>query len=181
MAGHVETERLDLVPWKDEYFDEFAQICADPNVVRYITGGQPLSRDDVEEITERTKRLWSEHGFGPWAALEKTSGRWVGRVGLNLLEDWPGEHKWEIGFELHPDFWGKGLAAEGAREGVQVGFDEGGLDRIISVTVPRNHASRRVMEKCGLTFRGEREWRDTRVVWYAIDRDEFEPGPGFDR
>ena len=173
MAGGVETERLRLLLWSDEYFDDFARICADPEVVRYITGGDPLSRADVEEIAARTKRMWQDHGFGPWAAIEKASGRWVGRIGLTLLHDWPDPHKWEIGFELDPDFWGRGFAAEGAREGVRAGFEEAGLERIISVTVPEHHASRRVMEKCGLTFRGEREWRETRVVWYAIDRDAY--------
>jgi RimJ/RimL family protein N-acetyltransferase len=118
--------------------------------------------------------MWDEFGFGPWAAIEKASGRWVGRIGLNLLADWPDPDKWEVGFELDPRFWGRGLAAEGAREGVRVGFQQGGLDRIISVTVPEHRASQRVMEKCGLTRRGERDWRGTRVVWYAIDDDEFE-------
>ena len=34
--------------------------------------------------------MWKEHGFGPWAAIEKRSGHWVGRIGLSLLSDWPG-------------------------------------------------------------------------------------------
>jgi RimJ/RimL family protein N-acetyltransferase len=114
--------------------------------------------------------MWEEHGRGPWAALDKATGQWVGRIGLNLLEDWLGPHKWEVGFELRPEFWGRGLATEGAQEAIHQGLEHAKLERIISVTSPAHRASRRVMEKCGLVYQGEADWRGTTVVWYAIDR-----------
>jgi len=168
----VGTEHLLLVPWTDDYADEFARVCADREAMRFITGGHPLSRKEVRGILDGTKAMWAEHGFGPWAAIDRASGRWVGRIGLNLLEDWPGPDRWEVGFELAPEFWGRGLATEGAHEAIRYGFDEAGLERIISVTAPGHEASRRVMEKCGLTCRGQREFRGVSVVWYAIDRVE---------
>ena len=158
------------MPWRDAHLADFTRICADPRVVEFITGGEPLDEEDVREIHRRTIGLWSRYGYGPWAAIEKQSGRWVGRIGLNLLEDWPGPDRWEVGYELDPDFWGRGLATEGALAAIRFGFDVARLDRIISVTVPENRASRRVMEKCGLTYQGEVQWRGTTVVWYAIDR-----------
>jgi hypothetical protein len=57
MSGHpgqVETERLPLVPWSDQYFDEFARICADGDLMHFISGGEPLSRQNVEQILRRT-------------------------------------------------------------------------------------------------------------------------------
>ena len=42
----------------------------------------------------------------PWAAIDKKSGRWIGKIGLNLLDDWPEQHKWKVGWELDPEFWG---------------------------------------------------------------------------
>jgi RimJ/RimL family protein N-acetyltransferase len=53
---------------------------------------------------------------------------------------------------------------------LRYGFEEARLECIISLAVPQNLASRRVMEKAGPTFRGERRWRDVDLVWYAIDR-----------
>ena len=44
------------------------------------------------------------------------------------------------------------------------------LARIISVTAAGHRASRRVMEKCGLTFQTEVTFRAAQVAWYAIDR-----------
>ena len=145
------TARLLLLPWRDEYLDDLARIYADLEVMRYMSpGGRPLSRDECAKESDRMRLLWDEYGYGPWAAIDRRSGRWVGKTGLELHEDWPGQHKWEVGWELDPEFWGQGLATEGGRAGVRFGFREAKLERIISVTVPENAASRRVMEKCGL-------------------------------
>jgi len=52
---------------------------------------------------------------------------------------------------------------------LRYGFGELGLERIISITLPQNVASWRVIEKAGLAFQGETRWRDLDVIWYAID------------
>jgi hypothetical protein len=83
--------------------------------MRFISGGIPLTGEVISSITQRSRALWDEYGYGPWAALDAQTGRWVGRIGLNLLHDWPGPDKWEVGFELAPEYWGCGLATEGAR------------------------------------------------------------------
>jgi RimJ/RimL family protein N-acetyltransferase len=166
----IETNRLRLVPWSEVYADQFADLCADAEAMRFISRGRPLPRATVDEILRRTREMWEQYGFGPWAALEKGSRRWVGRIGLNLLDDWPFGDKWEVGFELVPDACGQGYATEGARRTIRFAWDETPLRRIISATVPDHFASRRVMEKSGMTFQGEVAFRGTTVVWYAIDR-----------
>lgn len=97
----------------------------------------------------------------------------VGRIGLNLLTDWPGPDRWEVGFELAPGYWGRGLAAEGARAAISFGWARTQLARIISVTAAGHSASRRVMEKCGMTFQAELAFRGAQVAWYAIDRADL--------
>jgi len=178
MAEHaIETARLRLRPWGDDDLDGLVGLLADPLVVRYITHEYgPLSREEATQAHIRILELWRERGFGPWAAIEKASGCWIGKIGLNVLADWPGPHKVEVEWQLVPAVWGRGLATEGGRAGVQYGFEHLHLDRIISVTVPANVASRRVMEKCGLTYQGTlkmtgRLTKQTReVIWYAADR-----------
>ena len=90
--------------------------------------------------------------------------------------DWPGPDKVEVGWELHQEFWGRGLATEGGRAWVRHGFETVGLERIISVTMATNAASRRVMEKCGLRFQGELPMAGTTVAWYATDRSQWRAG-----
>src|SRR5919204_1314566 len=98
----IESERLLLVPWNADYDEQFAALCADPQAMRFITRGRPLPREIVDEILDRTREMWRQHGFGPFAAIEKRSGNWIGRIGLNLLPDWPWPDKWEVGSSCSP-------------------------------------------------------------------------------
>jgi RimJ/RimL family protein N-acetyltransferase len=86
MTGDASTERLLLEPWRDSYFEEFARVLQDPEAMRFISGGTPLPLKTIRSIA-RSLAMWDEHGYGPWAAIEKETGRWVGRIGLNLLAD----------------------------------------------------------------------------------------------
>src|SRR5260370_36243151 len=125
----METERLILKAWTEEYTDDFARLVADEEVMRYISRGRALTRDRAGQMSERAASLWTEHGYGPWVALEKASGRFVGRIGLNLLAEWPLPDKWEVGWELLPEFWGHGLASEGGKAAVGFCFSPGQLPR----------------------------------------------------
>ena len=53
--------------------------------MRFSSRGWPLSRDAVEGIVDRMRSMWEEHGFGPWAAVDRSSGRWLGRIGLSTV------------------------------------------------------------------------------------------------
>jgi ribosomal-protein-alanine N-acetyltransferase len=103
--------------------------------------------------------------------IEKHSCLWIGKIGLDVLDDWPEDPKVEVGWVLDRAWWGQGLATEGAIASVRFAFETLGMMRIISVTVAANTASRRVMEKAGLVYQDTREWRGTHIVWSAADRD----------
>jgi RimJ/RimL family protein N-acetyltransferase len=109
--SEVETARLLLRPWQPYDLAEFTRLLTDPVVTRYIVVHTPFSPQDVAELSERTLEQWERNGFGPWAAIEKHTGRWIGRIGLDELADWPGPHKIEVGWELHREFWGQGLVS----------------------------------------------------------------------
>jgi RimJ/RimL family protein N-acetyltransferase len=173
VVREIETERLLLRGWSGDDLDGLDRVVRNPLVCKALRR-RPASRDRVRIGLERIRRHWEQHGFGPWAAVDKETGRLIGHIGLEYLDDWPFEHKVEVGWVLHPYYWGRGLATEGGRASVRFGVEEAGLDRMISTTFPDHAASRRVMEKCGLTYRGTLFWepRGYEVVWYAIDRDE---------
>ena len=164
----METDRLLLRPWREGDGTELQRLLSDPAV----QGGRNLPPERIARLAEGSLQQWRVHGFGPWAAIDKASGAWIGRIGLDALDDWPEVDKIEVGFELHQAWWGRGLATEGALAALSFGFEQHGLERIISVTAAAHTAARRVMEKAGLTYRGTRTWMnpDVPVVWYAIDR-----------
>ena len=170
----VETDRLLLRPWQAEDQVALERLMSDPAVV----GGRTMPPARLRALGAHTLSQWRVNGFGPWAALDKATGAWIGRIGLDELSDWPGPDRVEVGFALHAAWWGRGLATEGARAALAFGFREHGLARIISVTAAAHTAARRVMEKLGLTYRGTRTWMNPNVpvVWYAIEREAWPPG-----
>jgi RimJ/RimL family protein N-acetyltransferase len=169
----IETARLRLRTWREDDLAPYARICAEPEVMRYLSG--PMTREQSEQQVSEFVRHWEERGFGLWAVEEKSSGAFIGFIGLLYHEDWSeGEHRTEVGWRLDRPFWGRGLATEGARASLHYGFEELGLDRIISIAVLENLASRRVMEKLGMTLRGETRFKGSDVVWYAVERQVWE-------
>jgi RimJ/RimL family protein N-acetyltransferase len=168
----LETARLLLRSWREEDLDPYARICADPEVMRYLSG--TMTRDEAAQQMDRLMRHWEERGFGVWAVEGKSSGAFVGFIGLLYHEEWPeGEHKTEVGWRLDRSFWGRGLATEGARASLKYGFEALRLERVISIIHPKNAASSRVAEKAGLTLRGETRFKTFSVIWYAIDRGKW--------
>ena len=119
-----------------------------------VRGGRNLPLDRISRLAEGSLRQWTVNGFGPWAAIDKATGSWIGRIGLDELDDWPGVDKIEVGFELHRAWWGRGLATEGALAALEFGFERHGLQRVISITAAAHAAARRVMEKQGSRTEG---------------------------
>ena len=106
----------------------------------------------LEETCERLAgyiELWREHGFGPWAVVDKASGELLGHAGLQPLEE-TGEV--ELAYYLGRSGWGRGLATEAADAAVRFGFERVRLGRIVAVVRPENSASQRVLEKIGFAY-----------------------------
>lgn len=146
----METERLRLRPWRADDIEPLAALFAE-EAVWWYPFGRGLTRGESERFLDRQMKHWETHGFGLCAAELKEDSELIGFVGLSvpawLPEVLPAV---EVGWRLHPAHWGRGLATEGARATLRHGFDGLGLDRIISIYMPDNVASGRVMTKLGM-------------------------------
>jgi RimJ/RimL family protein N-acetyltransferase len=109
-----------------------------------------MSLDETRAQLERFRTHWEDHGFGLWAAEDKASGAFLGRIGLSYHVVWPDDP--EVGWVLDSQVWGQGLATEGGEAAVQYGFEALDAERLVSICVPENQASRRVVEKLGFTY-----------------------------
>jgi len=171
-----QTERLLLRPWRDDDLPAFAEMNADPEVMRYFL--QPLSREESRIYLETFRQRMAQNKFGFWAVEERSSGELAGFVGLNR----PGYRLpfspcVEVGWRLRKAFWGKGYAPEAAAAALRAGFSEYGLERIVAFTALPNSPSQRVMEKLGMKREGEFDHPLVaeghplqRHVWYQIQR-----------
>ena len=139
----LETERLALRPVRPEDADDLVALDADPEVMRYINGGRPTPRAEVEAAVRASASY-------RWVAHEQASGEFVGWFSLRPTPDDPAER--ELGYRLRRESWGQGFAAEGARALVEVAFAELGARRVWAQTMTVNAPSRRVLERCGLRF-----------------------------
>ena len=166
----VITARLVLRGFTDADFDAFAAMRADPEVMRYIGTAGAQTREQSEAWLEKNRRRWADEGFGMWAVTDKSDGRLLGWCGLSRLEN---TREVEVGYGLARDTWGRGLTTEAARASLRYGFEEKRVGRIVAVAMPRNAASRRVMEKAGMRFVREAFFYGTDVVYYAVESHEF--------
>jgi RimJ/RimL family protein N-acetyltransferase len=179
----LETERLVLRRFTEDDVDNLVELDSDPDVMHFITGGRPTPRDEIEgDILPAFLDYYERFaGYGFWAALERSSGRFVGWFHLR-----PGKaaqpDEVELGYRLHRSAWGKGYATEGSRALIDKGFAELGVQRVVAFTMVVNVASRRVMEKAGLRFvrTFHEPWpyyiegEEQGDVEYALSRSEWE-------
>lgn len=180
----LRTERLLLRPWRDSDLEPFARLNADPDVMRHFPS--TLEPKESNALVARIRKHFDDHGFGLWAVEVPYVAPFIGFIGL-----WtptfvaPFTPCVEVAWRLAQEYWGHGYATEGARAAVRFGFDQLGLDDVVSFTVPRNQASRRVMEKLGM-FHHERDDFDhprlplghpmRRHVLYRLSAQAWEAG-----
>jgi RimJ/RimL family protein N-acetyltransferase len=163
----LETRRLLLRPFLESDLDAYAGICSDPEVMRYIGAGSPLSRDDAWRSMALILGHWQLRGYGMWAAEDKQSGALVGRIGLYNPEGWPAL---EVGWLIERARWGHGLAAEGGAAAMQFAFERLNLSHLSSIIQPLNRASIRVAEKLGMTQERIARLNGIDVLIYGCDR-----------
>ncbi len=151
-SGGAETARLRLHPWRAGVFDDaLAAVNAEPEAMRYLTGGVPMTRAETTAQSARFADHWARHGFGLWAAEVKATGRVIGFVGLSHPEWFPElAHAVEVGWRLHPGAWGHGYATEGGEAGLRWAFETLGLERVIALIDAANERSLAVAARLGL-------------------------------
>jgi RimJ/RimL family protein N-acetyltransferase len=144
------TERLRLRQWRASDLAPFAEMNADPRVMEFFPAR--LEREASDALAKRIETKIAERWWGLWAAELRASGTFIGFIGLQPPPPTlPCSPCVEVGWRLAQPYWGKGLASEGARAALRCGFEQLGLDEIVSFTVPANRRSRAVMERLGMT------------------------------
>jgi ribosomal-protein-alanine N-acetyltransferase len=170
VSVELETARLRLRPFQLGDLEDLYRLYGDAEVMRYITNGQPRTREDTIAALARMMGHWPRLGLGMWALFDRADGRFIGRCGLQPLGD---STETELGYTLLKEFWGRGIATETARLALRHGFETCGLERIIAIAHPANGASRRVIEKVGFRYEKTGPFKDQEVVWYGFSRDEY--------
>jgi RimJ/RimL family protein N-acetyltransferase len=157
-AYPIVTPRLILRPYEARDLAALHAMFGREEVCRYLMW-EPMDVDQARTLLERRvkqTRIEADRDGILLAAVDSATDRMIGEFMLSVtsIKDRQGE----IGWSLHPDAQGRGLATEGARAMLRVGFEDLGLHRIIAECDPRNEASLRVMER--LAMRREAHFLD---------------------
>ena len=168
-AVFLTTERLVLRQFTAADVDLLVELDSDPAVMHFVTGGQPTPRSEIEqEVLPHFLAFYDQPGdYGFWAAVDKASGDFLGWFHFRPADGGARDEP-ELGYRLRQAAWGRGYATEGARALIEAGFTRQGVRRVVAETLAVHVASRRVMEKVGLTL-----VRTFRQPWpYVIEGDE---------
>lgn len=149
MKTFISTPRLLLRNWTESDFEPFADMCADPEVMKYFPS--TLNREESQALAIKLKSLIDDRGWGAWAVEIPNQQKFIGVVGLHTPKDTlPFSPCVEVVWRLAKPFWGKGYATEAAKAAINVGFSDLKLDEIVAFTAAINTPSINVMNRIGM-------------------------------
>ena len=169
------TARLHLRSFRDDDLDVFAALAANDGFMRF-SGSGAIDRDRAAALLERIMVRTRAGLPSQFAVYEKGADQMLGYCGF-FLQEVDEVEEIEIGYRLHPDVWGRGIATEAAQAVRDHAFRDLKLERVISLIHPDNHASERVALKNGMTREKFTTFRGFPANVYAISRSEWERLP----
>jgi RimJ/RimL family protein N-acetyltransferase len=171
LMSELQTPRLFLRKFSADDIDRLAELTSNAGFMRF-SGGSVCNRAQAEAMLERLlapERLGKPSQF---AIILRENGKLIGYCGffLQLVDEL---EELEIGYRLDPEYWGQGIATEAARAVRDHAFHDLAVERVISLILPENAASKRVAEKNGMRFEKETNFRGFRTQVFAITREEW--------
>ena len=164
----LETSRLIIEQFCNNDVPNWAKIERDADVRRFIDG-KVLSLKEAGEYVEINIRQYQRYGYGRYAVRFKENRNLIGMCGfLNV------SYGIDFVYRYSKDSWGKGLGFEAAKEVLNYGFFELGLEKILGLTAEQNYGSIRILEKLGFKFEESLLFSSTEALKYSYTRNKFQ-------
>jgi ribosomal-protein-alanine N-acetyltransferase len=154
----LSTDRLSLRTWTEADLNAGYAIWGDAEVMRFIGSGEPNALEEIRASIQTGIRHQQKYGHQHWAVVEKFSGKIIGACGFNRTEN---DGEIELVFHFENDSWGKGFATEAVKGCIEFASRTLKPTKIVASCHPDNIASKRVLQKEGFTYRGDRWFEDT--------------------
>lgn len=148
----LQTERLLLRGMRVSDAEDMYAYARRPSVTEYLTWSPHASVDETREYLTYVGQRYRTGDFYDWSVVSVSDGRMIGTCGFTSFNCHADSA--EIGYVLNPDYQGQGLATEAVRRVLAFGFEELNLHRIEARFMEGNDASRRLMERVGMTLEG---------------------------
>lgn len=174
MTPAIKASRVSLRPLQPTDTEVLHRIYQTEGVLQYFPTTTPPPLEKVERFIASQQEHWEKHGYGNWGIVPEGESQIAGWAGLQFL---PELNETEVGYLLDKPFWGRGYATEAARASIQFGFERCGLDHIIALVHPENLASRRVIDKCGMTYEETIHLWGIDLMCHRIDLNDWRKLP----
>ncbi len=130
----------------------FSEIVADPEVMRYLGKGGPLTVTEAHAYIQKYLEMETISGYSRNAVILRDTDKLVGMCGLVDLGDYV-----DLGYRFSRAYWGMGIATEAASAVIKHGFDVLGIEEVTAIVAKENKPSIKVVEKLGFLRIGEAE------------------------
>ena len=156
-----ETQRMRCRRWVDADFEPLLAVYSDPEAMRWVGDGKPISQEECEAWFQVTEANYAKRGYGMFALEETSSGRVIGFCGLVHPG---GQELPEVKYAFLRSHWGQGLASEAIPGLLTYGNQYHSLLQIIATVALGNLASQRVLAKSGMRLSHRRTNEDYSVT-----------------
>lgn len=164
-SNDIITKRLTLRKFSDRDMKKFYEIVKKNEVGEWLGIGKGMSFEEAEAYLNKIIEHWTKHNFGVWAVINKTNEEIMGHCGLRYIDE---TEDIEIIYLLDPNFWGKGYATEAGNEVIKYAFNNLRIDKLIARVRTGNSKSKRVIDKLGFEYIGDREYAGRTLSFYEI-------------
>ena len=145
----ISTERLLLRQINNKDVNEIFFLRSDERVMKYLDRVPAKTLDDANEFIGKIIEQEKTNDAITWAITMKDEPALIGTICFwNILKE---HYRAEIGYLLHPEYWGKGLMQEAFSEVINYGFKVMDLHSIEANVNPKNNASIKLLEKNNFT------------------------------
>jgi len=178
MTFYLETERLILRDLLESDVNGIFELDSDPMVHEYL-GKKPIrTKKEAKKVIEFIREQYIQRGIGRFAAIEKSSGDFIGWSGLKfntgdkeIIGDKRDFH--DIGYRLIPRYWNKGYATESSLACLDLGFKNLELNTIVGAAEIGNIASNKVLERIGLQYVEQLHLDGEMINWYQLKKEDY--------
>jgi ribosomal-protein-alanine N-acetyltransferase len=169
-ADGLETARLRLRLFTPADLDRLCEMTRDPEVMRYIGHGHPISREQTLTNLNLIMSGFRRRGYGRWALERRDTGALIGYCGLSSKIPEVGV---EVAYLLAREEWGRGFALEAGRASLRYGFETLGVGSIAGLALQGNERSCKVLERLGMKFVRNAQYYEFACAHYALARADW--------
>lgn len=155
------TSRLIIRDWLDADQDAYAKLAADPEVMKYIGDGSPHSKETAIAYIKDCQLHNQTHGYSRFVVELKNANRFIGFCGYKQMD-----LGLDFGWRYAKKHWGNGYATEAALAVYKYGINVLKLPQINCIVSPENIASKRIIERLNLPYKGKMKHLNLEVLHY---------------